>query len=143
LRAPGIVEGDDVNDNLDDDEWSLIAPFLVESGPKRGRPPRDHRRVLEGVLWIARTGSPWRDLPPEYGNWSSVYRQFLRWTRLGLWERMIAVAVRYDAERPCDRLSDGAPSLVQRIAAVRALGKRRRAPIVPGPEPVRFARPAG
>ncbi|WP_371824224.1 transposase [Methylosinus sp. KRF6] len=47
---------------------------------KRGRPPRDHRRVIDGVLWIALTGGAWRELPAEYGNWSSVYRQFLRWS---------------------------------------------------------------
>jgi transposase len=131
-----------VNDNLDDDEWALVAPFLVETGPKRGRPPRDHRRVLEGVLWIARTSSPWRDLPLQYGNWSSVYRQFLRWTRLGLWDRMIAVAVPFDAERPRDGRPDGAPSLVERIVAARALGLRRRAPIAAAPEPTHFANPA-
>jgi transposase len=130
-----------MNDKLDDDEWSLLAPFLVETGPKRGRPPRDHRRVLEGVVWIARTSSPWRDLPPEYGNWSSVYRQFLRWTRLGLWDRMIAVAVPFDSERPRDER--GAPSLVERIAAVRALGSRRRAPISATPEPAHLTPPAG
>ncbi|WP_166144642.1 transposase [Methylosinus sp. RM1] len=45
-----------------------------------GRPPRDHRRVIDDVLWIALTGGAWRELPAEYGNWSSVYRQFLRWS---------------------------------------------------------------
>lgn len=71
---------------LSDEEWALFAPFVIEQGPKRGRPPADHRRVLDAVFWIARTGSPWRDLPGELGRWASVYKQFLRWTRSGLWD---------------------------------------------------------
>ncbi len=74
---------------LTDEEWAFFAPFVIESGPKRGRPPADHRRVLDAVFWIARTGSPWRDLPEELGRWASVYKQFLRWTRSGLWDVLL------------------------------------------------------
>ncbi len=49
----------------------------------------NHRLVLDGIFWIARTGSPWRDLPEEFGKWSSVYRQFRRWTLAGLWEEIL------------------------------------------------------
>ena len=69
---------------LTDEEWAFFAPLVIERGPKRGRPPADHRRVLGAIFWIARTGAPWRDLTDELGKWSSVYRQFLRWTRSGL-----------------------------------------------------------
>ena len=71
---------------LSDEEWRFSALFVIEQGPKRGRPPADHRRVLDAVFWIARTGSTWRDLPGELGRWASVYKQFLRWTRSGLWD---------------------------------------------------------
>ncbi len=54
-----------------------------------GRPAGDHRLVLDGVFWIARTGAQWRDLPEEFGKWSSVYRQFRRWTLAGLWEMVL------------------------------------------------------
>ncbi|WP_420006562.1 IS5 family transposase [Arenibacterium sp. LLYu02] len=54
-----------------------------------GRKPSNHRLVLDGIFWIARTGSPWRDLPEEFGKWSSVYRQFRRWTLAGLWEQIM------------------------------------------------------
>lgn len=54
-----------------------------------GRKPKNHRLVLDGIFWIARTGSPWRDLPEEFGKWYSVYRQFRRWTLAGLWEQII------------------------------------------------------
>ena len=74
---------------LSDEEWAFFAPFVIESGPKRGRPPSDHRRVLDAVFWIARTGLPWRDLPTELGRWASVYKQFLRWTRSGLWDVLL------------------------------------------------------
>ena len=58
-------------------------------GPKRGRPASDQRRVLDGVIWIARTGAPWCDLPDDFGKWSSVYRQFRRWPLSGLWDAML------------------------------------------------------
>lgn len=61
---------------MSDEEWEFFAPFVIETGPRRGRRPKDHRLVLDGVFWIARTGSPWRDLHDHFGKWSSVYRQF-------------------------------------------------------------------
>ena len=74
---------------MSDEEWAFFAPFVIESGPKRGRPPKDHRLVLDGVFWIARTGSPWRDLPETFGPWASVYRQFRRWTLAGIWDLIL------------------------------------------------------
>ena len=78
-----------IRGRVSDAEWAFFEPFLVETGPKRGRPPKDHRRVLDGVFWIARTGAPWRDLPAEFGKWASVYKQFLRWSRAGLWDLLL------------------------------------------------------
>ena len=74
---------------MSDAEWAFFAPFVVASGPKRGRPPTDHRRILDGVFWIVRTGAPWRDLPDAFGNWSTVFRQYRRWTEAGVWEAML------------------------------------------------------
>ena len=59
------------------------------SAPRMGANRSNHRLVLDGIFWIARTGSPWRDLPEEFGKWSSVYRQFRRWTLAGLWEQIM------------------------------------------------------
>lgn len=78
-----------IRGRLVDAEWTFFEPFVIETGPKRGRPPGDHRRVLDGIFWIARTGAPWRDLPDEFGKWGSVYRQFLRWTRAGVWDVLL------------------------------------------------------
>jgi transposase len=74
---------------MTDEEWAFFAPFVIATGDKRGRPPADHRRVLDGVFWIARTGAPWRDLHEYFGKWTSVYRQFRRWTLGGIWELML------------------------------------------------------
>lgn len=70
-------------------EWAFFKPFVTARGPKRGRPASNHRLVLDGIFWIARTGAPWRDLPGEFGKWSSVYRQFRRWSVSGLWDAML------------------------------------------------------
>jgi transposase len=78
-----------VRGRLTDKEWSFFEPFVIETGPLRGRPARDHRRTLDAIFWIARTGAPWRDLPDELGNWNSVHRQYRRWTASGLWDLML------------------------------------------------------
>ncbi len=74
---------------MEDAEWAFFEPFIVAIRGRGGRPARDHRRVLDGIFWIARTGAPWRDLPEAFGKWSSVYRQFRRWTLAGLWELIL------------------------------------------------------
>jgi transposase len=74
---------------MSDEEWAFFEPFLIERGPKRGRPPGNHRLVLDGVFWIGRTGAPWRDLPEFFGPWNSVYQQFRRWTLSGVWDVLL------------------------------------------------------
>ena len=74
---------------MEDAEWAFFEPFLISIRGRGGRPASDHRRILDAVFWIARTGSPWRDLPEEFGKWSSVYRQFRRWTLAGLWDMIL------------------------------------------------------
>ena len=74
---------------MSDDEWACLAPFVIERGARSGRRPKDHRLVLDGIFWVARTGVAWRDLHEHFGKWSSVYRQFRRWTLSGLWELLL------------------------------------------------------
>ena len=74
---------------MEDAEWAFFEPFIVAIRGRGGRPASNHRTVLDAVFWIARTGSPWRDLPEEFGKWSSVYRQFRRWTLASLWEMIL------------------------------------------------------
>ena len=73
-------------DLMSDEEWAFFERFILAVRAPNGRKPTNHRLVLDGIFWIARTGAPWRDLPEEFGKWSSVYRQFRRWTLAGLWE---------------------------------------------------------
>lgn len=74
---------------MTDEEWAFFERFILAIRAANGRKPANHRVVLDGIFWIARTGSPWRDLPEEFGKWSSVYRQFRRWTLAGLWEDIL------------------------------------------------------
>ncbi|CAM4128575.1 IS5/IS1182 family transposase [Palleronia rufa] len=76
-------------DLMSDAEWAFFEPFIRVVRARNGRQGADHRRVLDGMFWIARTGSPWRDLLEEFGKWSCVYRQFRRWTLAGLWETIL------------------------------------------------------
>ena len=76
-------------DVVSDDLWSVIEP-LMPSGRRRGRPWNDHRRTLEGIIWRYRTGSPWRDLPAEFGAWQSVAERHLRWSIDGTYARIFA-----------------------------------------------------
>ena len=67
---------------LTDEQWNLISDVFSE--PKRtGRPPRDRRQVVDGILWILRTGSPWRDLPDAFGPWATVWDLFDTWNHDG------------------------------------------------------------
>ncbi len=68
---------------LTDEDWNLIADAFPEPAAT-GRPPRDPRVIVDGILWILRTGSPWRDLPAEFGPWQSVWRLFDKWNSDGI-----------------------------------------------------------
>ena len=73
---------------LRDDQWRRIEALLPGKVGDRGRTGADNRLFVEAVLWIARTGSPWRDLPKELGPWNSVYKRFARWSDSGVWHRV-------------------------------------------------------
>jgi transposase len=66
-----------------------LSPLLPPRKPRTGRPAIDHRRFLEAVLWLARTGAPWRDLPPGLMNWRTAWRRLQRWTAAGVWDRVL------------------------------------------------------
>jgi transposase len=74
-----------------------VAPLALRSTTtgsgkrSRGRPPKDHRLMVEGMIYILRTSVPWRDLPEIYGPWSSVYTRWYRWAQLGIWEAILKV----------------------------------------------------
>ncbi|WP_416898553.1 MAG: IS5 family transposase [Minwuia sp.] len=78
--------------DLTDFEWELIEPLLPNK--PRGVPRVDDRRVLNGIFWVLRTGSPWRDLPERYGPHTTVYNRFNRWAKAGVWVRVFEALAR-------------------------------------------------
>ena len=83
---------------LTDDQWAALAPHLPPQRTATGRPAKDHRLVVEGILWRLRTGAPWRDLPERYGPWQSIDTRFRRWQQAGVWDRALA-ALQAEADR--------------------------------------------
>jgi len=82
---------------LRDDQWERIEQLLPGKASDRGVTAKDNRRFVEAVLWVMRTGSPWRDLPTEFGHWHRTYVRFSRWREKGVFER-VAQALRSDAD---------------------------------------------
>lgn len=80
-----------------DDQWKRIEHLLPDKAADCGVTAKDNRLFLEAVLWIARTGSPWRDLPSELGHWHTTYTRFSRWSKKKVWVRL-AHAVSMDAD---------------------------------------------
>ena len=73
---------------LTDAQWARIEHLLPGKAGDRGRTGTDNRLFVDAVLWLARTAAPWRDLPPELGNWRTVHCRFRRWTLAGVWESL-------------------------------------------------------
>lgn len=126
---------------LSDEEWALLAPLLPPVRT-RGRPYHDHRRILNGMLWVLHTGAPWRDLPERYGPWKTVYERFRRWAESGLFDRLLEQlqarlerAERLDWELWCidgtsvraHKAAAGAGGKSHQVAPRRARGSRARA----------------
>ena len=87
--------------DLSDEQWRLIEGLLPKQ--KRGGKWNDHRLMFNGIMWILRTGAPWRDLPERYGKWASVYHRFNRWRRDGTFDRVLkALRIRLDKEGHID-----------------------------------------
>jgi transposase len=80
-----------VRDELNERQWARLLPLLPPQKPPRGRPAKDHRTVLNAILWVMRTGAPWRDLPADAGVcWKTVASRFYRWTDSGVWGKILA-----------------------------------------------------
>ncbi len=85
---------------LTDEHWEELRPFLPPQKPQTGRPAVDHRLIVEGMLWVVRTGSSWRELPERFGPWSTVSSRYQRWCKEGLWARILQVLLPQEA-LPC------------------------------------------
>ena len=79
---------------LTDAEWARLEPLLPVHRPGHGRPAVCHSRVIDALLWLARTGAPWRTLPERFGPWQTIATRFYRWTGSGLWGRIMEALLR-------------------------------------------------
>ena len=74
---------------LTEGQWQRVSPLLPSQKPPRGRPRRDLYQVLSGMLWVMNTGSSWSEIPEEeFGPWKTIYGQYRRWCKEGLWSRI-------------------------------------------------------
>ncbi|NLW79673.1 MAG: IS5 family transposase [Ruminococcaceae bacterium] len=79
--------------DIPDKVWLLLEPLLPGQEGQWGGVAEDNRLFLNGVFWEMRTGAPWRDLPPEYGKWNTVYQRFRRWRDKGIWEKILEILI--------------------------------------------------
>ena len=87
---------------LTNEQWNRIEPIISESLPEkdpRGRKPRDAREVLNGILWILRTGAPWKDMPERYPPYQTCHRRFQQWIREGRLVEVLRLLARQLHER--------------------------------------------
>jgi putative transposase len=128
---------------VDDALWALIAPVLRSARPRKkpGRPRRDDRAIFDGLIWLARTGSQWAQLPRAFGPKSTVHERFTEWVESGALERAWAILLReYDAEIGLDwgwQAADGC--IVKAPFGKKGAPARRRRP---APTPPTGASPA-
>ena len=88
---------------LTDWQWERLEPHLPPEKPRVGRRNDDHRTILNGILWVLRTGAPWRDLPRRYGPVGTVSSRLYRWRKAGIWERLLrALQAQADARGEVD-----------------------------------------
>ncbi len=73
--------------DITDEAWKLLAPLLPGQRGQWGGISKNNRGFINAVFWVLRTGSPWRDLPSDYGKWGTVHQRFIRWQRSGVWEK--------------------------------------------------------
>jgi len=83
---------------LTDAQWAMLEPLIEACRPKGKTPPRDLRRTLSAILWRHQNGAKWRSVPSELGPWSRAAQTFIRWARLGVWERLLGLAQKRGVE---------------------------------------------
>jgi len=77
--------------DISDRAWETLEPLLPGRKGSWGGKAKDNRLFLNAVLWILRTGAPWRDLPPDYGDWKNTHRRFSRWRDKGIWKQILDI----------------------------------------------------
>jgi transposase len=121
---------------LSDEVWDQIAPQLPAERGRKARPCRNNRRMVNAMLWILRTGAPWRDLRSHYPPWKSVYTRFSRWSSQGIWQQVLGkLTQQADME---GFLIDGTVVRAHQDAYGARKGGRSRSGVHAEARPVRF-----
>ena len=121
--------------DLTEAEWRVLKGLLPIEASNRGRGgrPEANRAIINGILWRLRCGTPWRDVPPKYGNWNTIHRRFRRWSDAGVWEavsitlaEIMADSGHYSIDSTTVRAhvsaAGGKGRLVEELLAVRGAG---------------------
>jgi transposase len=88
---------------LTDEQWTIVEPLIPSKHARTGRPPADRRQMLDGIMWILRTGAPWRDLPDRFGPHQTVYDYYSHWRHDGVFDRvLLALQIRLDRQGKID-----------------------------------------
>lgn len=109
---------------VSDEQWDKIKQALPGKPGDPGRTAHDNRRFINAVLWIARTGAPWRDLPERLGAWNSVFQRFNRWCKRGVWQRLLQLW--QDPDLECLMLDSTIIRAHQHAAGARKRGVRAK-----------------
>ena len=83
---------------ISDVDWNRIKHLLPGQNGQHGKVAKDNRLFIDAVLWVAKTGAPWRDLPERLGNWNSTWRRFARWSQKGVWAKVLEALADADLE---------------------------------------------
>ena len=98
IQDRNLMEANLIRRELSDVQWARISQLVPGKEGDKGRAGEDNRLFVDAVLWVLRTGAPWRDLPPAFGNWNSVFVRFNRWSRKGVWESLFKALADPDFE---------------------------------------------
>ncbi len=83
---------------LTEEQWAMLQPLIEECRPKGKTQHHDLRRTIEAILWRHQNGAKWRAIPSDLGPWSRAAQTFIRWARLGGWERLLGLAQEQDVQ---------------------------------------------
>lgn len=110
---------------MTDAQWTLLEPLLPDRTPRRGGRWRDHHLVIDAIAWKYRTGSPWKNLPEQYGSWKGVHKRLRQWAMDDTWQKVFtALVARADAEGDLDWIVSVDSTIVR--AHQHAAGARKK-----------------
>ena len=124
--------------DISDKAWTLLEPHLPGKKGSWGGQARDNRKFINAVFWILRTGSPWRDLPPDFGDWKNAHRRFCRWRDKGIWEKLLEILIK---EPDFEWLMIDATFIKVHMHAAGARGGNQDMSLTKGGSPVRYTWP--